>query len=60
MTDQVFNFIHIIIFFLCTIAIQINRIYISKINSNKTGIIIYSILSVTLIVLMIIIVITIK
>ena len=58
--NQIFNRIYIIVFFLCMIATQISRIYISKIYNDKTGIIVYSVLSIILIILMIITVITIK
>lgn len=58
--DQIFNYIYVIVFFLCTLTVQINRIYISKIYNDKTGIIVYSVLSIILIILMIITVITIK
>ena len=60
MMDQIFNYIYVIVFFLCTLTVQINRIYISKIYNDKTGIIVYSVLSIILISLMIITGITIK
>lgn len=58
--NQIFNRIYIIVFFLCMIATQISRIYISKINNNKIGVIIYSALSVIMVIFMIIAIITIK